>query len=575
MTEKGTTVKRLALVAGTNRYLDEAINDLRYAQPDAHQVDKMLTRVGFDTRFLADPSHDLLWEELERCIRDLHPGDLFVLYFSGHGVEIGGQHLLLCANADERRLRYGRGGVWCDEIAERLSETGADRVLILDTCREPVRKRRGMVAEMKTVALRNLSLAGRSEEFEERGAVAILCSCDEGDAAQESRSLGQGLFSQALLDICRDAEQSRSRLQVDSGLQSRLRKRMKELARQYRLSTVQRPWVKAAGEAPVLIPAAAGKDGGAIQVASPPPPVLEPVWHISEERGPSSGMSLDELKAKAKSGEITRGTLVWSMEIGVWTAAGQVRQLTDSFAAVEKPRNPSEQAPPPVTEVPREGRDWSSPATGMEFVWMDILKVWVGRYQVTNGEYRRKESGHDSKDYRGYTLNGDRQPVVYVNYGDACEYAEWLTREDHAAGALPEEYRYRVPTGDEWMTFAQCGDGREYPWGDNWPPKSGEAGNYAGEETKKRLGLGVISGYRDGHMVTCDVEESWQNPWGLYGVGGNVWECTSEKPGGDFDAWRGASWDYPDRGGLRCSFRSGLASFRGNYGGFRLLLDKS
>ena len=219
---------------------------------------------------------------------------------------------------------------------------------------------------------------------------------------------------------------------------------------------------------------------------------------------------------------------------------------------------------------PVTGEDWTSPATGMEFVWIPQMNLWVGKYEVTNGEYRRKEPGHDSRSYNNHSLNHDRQPVVYVNFDDAQAYAEWMTRQDRAVlgGAS-----YRLPTGDEWMTFAQVDDGREYPWGSQWPPPSGRAGNYHGQE-----GAGTwskISRYNDGFPVTAQVDRLWRNPWGLYGVGGNVWEVTTKTPGGAFDAWRGASWVVDIRDGLRCAYRDDRnASSRGGSNGFRLLLSR-
>lgn len=173
---------------------------------------------------------------------------------------------------------------------------------------------------------------------------------------------------------------------------------------------------------------------------------------------------------------------------------------------------------------PVEGRDWKSPSTGMEFVWVPALKMWVGKYEVTNGEYRRWKPDHNSGEYKGYSLNGDRQPVVRVNFDDAKAYADWLTQQDrpYLGGA-----RYRLPTEREFMTYCQCGAGREYPWGNNWPPRSGQAGNY---DDEAEIDPWRIEGYRDGHVVACDVEKSWENPWGLFGVGGNVWEvCASDK----------------------------------------------
>jgi len=213
----------------------------------------------------------------------------------------------------------------------------------------------------------------------------------------------------------------------------------------------------------------------------------------------------------------------------------------------------------------------------MEFVWVAPLKLWVGKYEVTNGEYRVKEPGHDSGDFSGRSLNGDRQPVVFVTFADAQAYAEWLTERERQAGRLPDGLRYRLPTNPEWLTYAQCGDGRTYPWGNEWPPRYG---NFTGEEmiTPQGLGLGILVGYRDGHPVSCPVEDSGVNEWGLYGVGGNAWEvCASgvdAKP--SFAAWRGAAWSYSNQGNMRCDYlyvsRGGS---RGRCGcGFRLLLGR-
>jgi len=223
---------------------------------------------------------------------------------------------------------------------------------------------------------------------------------------------------------------------------------------------------------------------------------------------------------------------------------------------------------------PVRGQPWTSPSTGMEFVWIEKLGMWVGKYEVTNREYRKKSPDHDSKEYKGHSLNGDRQPVVYVSFDDAKAYAQWLTEQDRRSGRLPAGFRYRVPSEKEWVTFAQCGDGREYPWGDNWPPRSGQAGNYS--DSASALSY-KIDGYNDGYPVTCDVAKSWANPWGLYGVGGNVWEaCVADSSGGSFGAWRGASWFYSFQVYLRCSYRYDFfgPSFRYYSYGFRLVLSR-
>lgn len=227
----------------------------------------------------------------------------------------------------------------------------------------------------------------------------------------------------------------------------------------------------------------------------------------------------------------------------------------------------AEQAQRPVA-----GQNWISPSTGMEFVWIEALDMWVGKYEVTNEEYRKKKPRHDSGEFEGHTLNLDRQPAVRVNFDDGKAYAEWLTRQD--SGALPSGYRYRLPGEYEWMMFAQCGDGRQYPWGSNWPPVSGHAGNYHGQEGAG--GWAKLPGYNDGFPVTAPVDELWVNPWGLAGVGGNAGEaCAVDSTGALFGAWRGASWRKLSRDHLRIWFRRDSAgAARSIIGGFRLVLSR-
>jgi len=244
---------------------------------------------------------------------------------------------------------------------------------------------------------------------------------------------------------------------------------------------------------------------------------------------------------------------------------------------------------------PVEGKDWTVPGLGMEFVWIAPMKCWVGKYEVTNGEYREFKPEHGLRGepafpsfpyFYGRSLVDDRQPVVYVRYDDAVPYAEWLTERERQAGRLPEGLKYRLPDGDEWTTFAQCGDGRTYPWGNEWPPKYGNYFDKAGRKVRGGAGRFVgkeygppIKGYDDGFGVACPVEKSGKNDWGLYGVAGNVSELTSEQRMNLEEVFvRGASWNHYHQKALTCEFRESHHRTKpwGRYifSGFRLLLSR-
>jgi len=246
-------------------------------------------------------------------------------------------------------------------------------------------------------------------------------------------------------------------------------------------------------------------------------------------------------------------------------AAGEAEAVV---GMAEKPAEP----PKPVTASPKPGQPWTSPATGMEFLWVDSLKIWIGKYEVTNAEYRRMKPEHYSEVYLGVSLNGNRQPVVYVNFYGARVFAEWMTDCDRVSGHLSGEFRYRLPSRSEWLAFAQCGDGREYPWGGQMPPRYGNYADLAAMLSfPKWSGIG---GYNDGSPASCAVENSGMNDWGLYGVGGNVWEATaSDSSGRFFGAWHGASWRHDSEDDLMCLHESvrDAASLESDFG-FRLVM---
>jgi formylglycine-generating enzyme required for sulfatase activity len=204
----------------------------------------------------------------------------------------------------------------------------------------------------------------------------------------------------------------------------------------------------------------------------------------------------------------------------------------------------------------------------MQFVWVPSLRCWVSQYETTNGEYRKCDPRHDSREYETRSLNADRQPVVFVSSDDAAAFGKWLTRREREAGRLPDGFAFRLPSGDEWTTFARCGDKREFPWGSQWPPR---CGNYADLAARSLLGV-FIENYRDRCDVSCPVEASGSNAWGLCGVGGNVWEWTEESRG-PLRLARGGAWDDYLEEFLKCSFRDELdASTRTFNVGFRLVL---
>ena len=133
-------------------------------------------------------------------------------------------------------------------------------------------------------------------------------------------------------------------------------------------------------------------------------------------------------------------------------------------------------------------------------------------------------------------MNGDRQPACQLSYYDAVGFCEWLNSVARRDQEVPEGFQFRLPSRDEWQAIAKCGKQRLYPWGNAWPPTHGNFGNQEMFPTTWDL-----EGYADDFPVTCPVEKSGVNEWGIYGVAGNVWEWTSEVRDGKNGVY-GAAW---------------------------------
>jgi formylglycine-generating enzyme required for sulfatase activity len=213
------------------------------------------------------------------------------------------------------------------------------------------------------------------------------------------------------------------------------------------------------------------------------------------------------------------------------------------------------------------------PDAELSFVWIEPLQVWIGKYEVTNNQYRQYKTDHKSLFYEGFTLGRGSQPVVYVSWDDAKKFCDWLN--DNFRDRIPANCKFRLPTEEEWITAAKCGDDRTYPWGSDMPPKYG---NYSDRSAKRELSdWSGIANYDDGYPVTCPVSDSGENEWGLCGLGGNVWEWCEDWYDASIKKYKtrhGGSWYFDKAESLRIDCR-GFDRPNARYDtiGFRLVLS--
>jgi formylglycine-generating enzyme required for sulfatase activity len=208
----------------------------------------------------------------------------------------------------------------------------------------------------------------------------------------------------------------------------------------------------------------------------------------------------------------------------------------------------------------------------------------IGRFEVTNAEFRRFRPDHRSGKYAGHDLDGDRQPVVMVGPADAEAFCEWLSGRPAERAA---RRRFRLPTEAEWEYACRAGTRTGFWWGE-WPRP--DLFNFADRNDPGGRGEAWAD---DGSAVTAPVGKYRPNPWGLHEMHGNAGEWvadwyapyppgTAESPAvdpagpprGSFRIERGGNW-YSDPDYGRSASRVPRApNYRSATTGFRVACDE-
>jgi len=170
---------------------------------------------------------------------------------------------------------------------------------------------------------------------------------------------------------------------------------------------------------------------------------------------------------------------------------------------------------------------------------------WIGSAEVTQKEYEDVMGSNPS-----FFTNTTDRPVEFLSWEEATNYCGELTSLEQAAGRIPSDHAYRLPTEAEWEHACRAATASRFSHGDD-PGYSG---------------LTAYAWHSDNSTnMTHPVGEKLPSPWGLYDTHGNVWEWCQDwyatnYPGGSvtdplgpatgtYRIVRGGSYYY---GGLTC-----------------------
>jgi len=136
---------------------------------------------------------------------------------------------------------------------------------------------------------------------------------------------------------------------------------------------------------------------------------------------------------------------------------------------------------------------------------------WIGKYEVTQGEWKRVVGAFPGKLTAG---EGDDFPVYDINFAEAEDFCRKLTNEARASSALPEGWEFRLPTEAQWEYACRAGTTTATSFGDQLSSKQANFQDkpYNGAEEGPSL------------KRAAQVGSYPANPWGLHDVHGNVFE---------------------------------------------------
>ncbi len=156
--------------------------------------------------------------------------------------------------------------------------------------------------------------------------------------------------------------------------------------------------------------------------------------------------------------------------------------------------------------------DWAGPQTRVTLT----KGFWLGKYEVTVGEYLAVTGGLPEYCYDPENPGDLDRPVGCVGWDEAVAYCQKLTEQERAAGRIGTNAVYRLPTEAEWEYACRAGTTTRYSFGD-------ALGCDDGCEYCALLDL-YMWWCGNLRMGTHPVGQKLPNSWGLFDMQGNMME---------------------------------------------------
>ena len=232
-------LRGVALVIGQSKY--EHLPPLANPDHDAKAIEAMLEGLGFEVTGATDRNARKLRRDFERFVEDAEGADAAIIYYSGHGIEAGGENFLVPVDADLQALNdvdenlVPLSGV-LDELRTKVQLT----IFLIDACRTSpfppgsVARKQGQPVAMSGSGLGTpRGFAAVAEAATDTVGTVIGFAAEPGRPALDGEPNGNSPYAAALL----------RHLSAMTGTEFGLVMRMVTEEVYLKTGTQQRPWV--------------------------------------------------------------------------------------------------------------------------------------------------------------------------------------------------------------------------------------------------------------------------------------------------------------------------------------------
>jgi len=595
--------QRIALVIGNGRYKTKP---LKNPENDAGDIAATLERLGFAVQLELNADKRGMEDAIRTFGKKLQGGGVGLFYFAGHGLQVeGNNYLVPTGGVIESEADVPYEAVRADRVLEQMKRAGNRlNMVFLDACRDnPFES-----------GFRSSAGKGLVQMKAAKGSL-IAYATAPGSVAADGGKGRNGLYTRYLLEYL-----SQSGLTVEEMLKKvRLAVSRETGDKQipWESSSLIGDFYFNSGDKvsqnndTVPVPSKEKKPAYSVNAD-------EELWRAVNESGKLSDyeyflkeypnspfVRTAKFKARKLREEVEKSSLTVKLEPaealvrilnikdryqpGMRLQPGryEVEVSAEGYATktdwVELPASDDVSVEIALKSLgPKQGDTYTDPTTGMEFVYVEggcyqmgdtfgdgdddekpvhevcVDDFYMGRYEVTQGEYRKIIGDNPS-----YFKKGDNYPVEKVSWDDARNFISKLNGKSSRT--------YRLPTEAEWEYAARSGGKNE---------------KYSGGND-----VGSVAWYNsNSDSTTHSVGRKSANGLGLYDMSGNVWEWCGDWYGenyygtglrdnpagplsGGLRVYRGGSWNYLPR-----YVRSGVRSRNSpliHYSnlGFRLVLQ--